>query len=119
MLRVQNERGPASATNASRASRHQPVRSRSMTDKHPKRVHVVPLLAGCLLFTGAVALLCEDAWHGHVALNHLLQPLLMAGTIVAGVMSHHRLARLRVSGLAFALLAVMGSAAVIYATLSR
>src|SRR5436190_21584952 len=83
------------------------------------RISAVPLAAGTLLFTGAVALLCEDAWAGHIALNHLLQPLLMAGTIVAGVMAHHRLARLRVSGLAFALLAIMGSSAVIYATLSR
>jgi hypothetical protein len=76
------------------------------------RISPVPLVAGCLLFTGAVALLCEDALHGHWHLNHALQPLLMAGTIVAGVMAHHRLARLRVSGLAFLALALLGSSAV-------
>jgi hypothetical protein len=83
------------------------------------RISPVPLVAGILLFTGAVALLCEDAWHGHVQLNHLLQPLLMAGTIVAGVMAHHRLAQWKISGLAFLALALLGSSAVIYATLSR
>jgi hypothetical protein len=76
-------------------------------------------MAGTLLFAGACALLCEDAWHGSPHLNHLLQPLLMLGTITAGVMAHHRLCEWRPSGLAFALLALLGSCAVIYATLSR
>jgi hypothetical protein len=54
-----------------------------------------------------------------VQLNHLLQPLLMLGTIVAGVLAHHRLASLKLSGVAFLVLALLGSSAVIYATLAR
>jgi hypothetical protein len=86
---------------------------------HTRSVSAVPLAAGCLLFTGAVALLCEDALH-HFQLNHLLQPLLMLATVTAGTMAHHRLASWRIpSGLAFLFLALLGSSAVIYATLSR
>ena len=90
-----------------------------MSNTHTRTVSAVPLAAGSLLFIGAVSLLCEDAIH-HFSLNHVLQPLLMLSTIVAGALSHHRLASWRIpSGLAFLFLALLGSTAVIYATLSR
>ena len=80
----------------------------------------VPCLVGALLWMGATALLCEDAFHGHFQLNHALQPLLTAGTVCAAVICHHRLASWRLfSGSAFLVLALLGSLATIYGTLSR
>src|SRR5437773_1710887 len=88
---------------------------------HTRRIAAVPCLVGLLLWTGATALLCEDALHGHsVTINHALQPLLTAGTIAAAVYAHHRIASWRVlSGAAFLALALLGSAATVYGTLSR
>jgi hypothetical protein len=82
---------------------------------------VVPLVAGAALWIGATALLTEDAFRsGEVTVNHLLQPLLSAGTVAAAILCHHRLASWRlVSGSAFLVLAVLGSLATIYGTLSR
>ena len=81
----------------------------------------MPCLVGLLLWTGATALLCEDALRtAHVTINHALQPLLTAGTVAAAVYCHHRLASLRLlSGAAFLALALLGSVATVYGTLSR
>jgi hypothetical protein len=92
-----------------------------MTERKPKpTIAWVPAFIGLLLWMGATALLVEDAFHGHFTITHLLQPLLTAGTISAAVICHHRIASLRLlSGSAFLLLAVLGSLATVYATLSR
>ena len=88
---------------------------------HTRRIAAVPCLVGLLLWTGATALLCEDALRtAHVTINHALQPLLTAGTVAAAVYAHHRIASWRLfSGVAFLALALLGSLATVYGTLSR
>ena len=88
---------------------------------HTRRIAAVPCLVGLLLWTGATALLCEDALRtAHLSINHALQPLLTAATVAAAVYAHHRIASWRLlSGAAFLALALLGSLATIYGTLSR
>ena len=88
---------------------------------HTRRIAAVPCLVGLLLWTGATALLCEDALRtAHFTINHALQPLLTAGTVAAAVYAHHRILSWRLlSGSAFLALALLGSIATIYGTLSR
>jgi hypothetical protein len=92
-----------------------------MSSATTRPVAVLPCLIGAALWTGATALLCEDALRsGHFSINGAPQPLLTAGTVCAAVLCHHRLAGWRlISGAAFLLLALLGSAATIYGTLSR
>jgi hypothetical protein len=86
-----------------------------------RRIAAVPCLVGLLLWTGATALLCEDALRtAHVTINHALQPLLTAGTVAAAVYAHHRISSWRLfSGVAFLALALLGSLATVYGTLAR
>ena len=88
---------------------------------HTRRIAAVPCLVGLLLWIGATALLCEDALRtAHLTINHALQPLLTAGTVAAAVYAHHRIASWRLlSGAAFLALALLGSVATVYGTLSR
>jgi hypothetical protein len=87
---------------------------------HTRPISPVPCLVGALLWMGATALLCEDAFHGQFNISHALQPLLTAGTVCAAVLAHHRLASWRLfSGSAFLVLALLGSLATVYGTLSR
>ncbi len=88
---------------------------------HTRRIAAVPCFVGLLLWTGATALLCEDALRtAHVTINHALQPLLTAGTVAAAVYAHHRISSWRLlSGAAFLALALLGSLATVYGTLSR
>ena len=85
-------------------------------------MHVIPCLIGFLLWCGATALLISDVViDGHAfTLNHALQPCLTAATVAAACYAHHRIIALRLlSGVAFLALALLGSAATVYGTLSR
>jgi hypothetical protein len=87
---------------------------------HTRAISPVPCLVGALLWMGATTLICEDAFHGQFSINHALQPLLTAATVCAAVICHHRLASWRLfSGSAFLVLALLGSLATVYGTLSR
>jgi hypothetical protein len=90
-------------------------------DKHTVRVSPAPFVIGILLWGGATALLCEDAYRsGHMTVQHALMPLLTASTVAAAVFAHLRLREWRVIGaVMFAALAVLGSVLTVYGTLGR
>jgi hypothetical protein len=84
-------------------------------------MHVIALLFGLALWLAASCLLVEDAIHsGHWSTQHLLSPLLTLATATAGIYCHRRLATLRLlSASGFTLVAVFGSALVVYSTTGR
>ena len=90
------------------------------TTVHP-RVLWLPAATGTSLWVAATALLLEDAYRsGHWDVQHLAAPILTGATCIAGTMAHHALARLRiVSGLALAVLALIGSGLCVLNTLGR
>jgi hypothetical protein len=81
----------------------------------------MPFVAGTLLWTGATALLLEDAVRsGHLSVTNALMPVLTLGTVCAAVFAHRSLGAWRpISGALFIVLAVLGSLATIYGTLGR
>ena len=86
---------------------------------HPHTISPIPATIGALLWLATSCLLIEDNWRGHLTLAACLQPLLSTASIAAAVLAHHRLASWKISGLAFALLAVLGATAMLYGVLSR
>jgi hypothetical protein len=84
------------------------------------RIAWLPAISGTGLCMGAIGLLCADAISsGHVTVLHLMQPLLVLGTVAAACLAHRSGWRRPGSTLAFALLAALGSLATIYGTLGR
>jgi hypothetical protein len=81
----------------------------------------VPFVAGTLLWTGATALLLEDAVRSaHLTVANALMPVLTLGTVCAAVFAHRSLGAWRpISGVLFVFLAVLGSLATVYGTLGR
>lgn len=81
----------------------------------------VPFLIGSLLWTGATALLCEDALRTrHLTVTNSLMPVLTLGTVAAAVFVHRALASLRfISAAAFLLLACVGTVATLHGTMGR
>jgi len=82
---------------------------------------VVPFVTGSLLWTGATALLLEDAVRSrHLSVSSALMPVLTLGTVCAAVYAHRSLGAWRpISGVLFVVLAFLGSLATIYGTLGR
>jgi hypothetical protein len=69
---------------------------------------------------GAIGLLTADAFStGHLTVTHVLQPLLVLGTVAAAVLAHQSGWRRPINTLLFLLLAGVGSLATIYGTLGR
>jgi hypothetical protein len=89
--------------------------------EHKTTISPAPFAIGFLLWAGATALLCEDAWRaGHITVSHALMPLLTASTVAAAVYSHIRLRQWKpIGAVMFAALAVLGSALTVYGTLGR
>src|SRR6478672_10351309 len=83
--------------------------------------NVVPFLAGTLLWTGATALLLEDAWRsGQLSVTNAMMPALTLGTVLAAVFAHRGFSSWRpISGGLFLVLALLGSLATIHGTLGR
>jgi hypothetical protein len=80
----------------------------------------LPAIAGSGLCMGAIGLLTADALTtGHLTITHVLQPLLVLGTVAAAVLTHQSGWRRPVNALLFLCLAVLGSLATIYGTLGR
>lgn len=80
----------------------------------------LPAIAGTATTLGAIALLMTDAWEaGQLTTAHVLQPLLVIGSIAAAVMAHHSGWRRPVRLLLFSLLAVFGSGVILFQTLGR
>src|SRR5215475_3935966 len=88
---------------------------------HTPSLSVVPFVAGTLLWTGATALLLEDAVRaGQLTVTNALMPVLTLGTVCAAVYAHRSLGAWRpISGVLFVVLAVLGSLATVYGTLGR
>lgn len=85
------------------------------------RVRWVPAITGAALWVAGTALLLEDQFRsGHWDVAHLAVPILTGATCVAGVLSHHAFARWQlISGVALALLALLGSGLCLLNTLGR
>ena len=88
---------------------------------HATRIAWFPAIIGFSLWTGATALLCEDAYHsGHITVQHALMPVLTASTVAAAVFAHKRLGQWKVfAAFVIALLAVLGSGLTVYGTIGR
>ena len=87
---------------------------------HSHSISPIPATIGVALLIGAIGLQIEDALRsGHWATTDYLSPAITVSVVVAGVLAHHRLARWRISGLAFLLLALLGSAVIVYSSLAR
>lgn len=85
------------------------------------RIAWMPFLLGFSLWTGATALLLEDAYiTGHITVQHALMPVLTASTVAAAVFVHKRLMQLKLFASAvFALLAILGSGLTVHGTMGR
>src|SRR5262245_40079849 len=85
------------------------------------RIAPVPAVVGSLLWAGASALLCEDAYKtGHWTVTTILQPVLTASAVASAVWVHRSLAEwrpLRAGG--FALLAMLASLACLWGTMGK
>jgi hypothetical protein len=69
---------------------------------------------------GAIGLLTADALStGHLTITHVLQPLLVLGTVAAAVLAHRSGLRAPITTLLFLLVALLGSLATVYRTLGR
>ena len=85
------------------------------------RIAPVPAVVGSLLWAGASALLCEDAYKtGQWTVTTILQPVLTASAVASAVWVHRSLAEwrpLRAGG--FTLLAVLASLACLWGTMGK
>jgi hypothetical protein len=80
----------------------------------------LPAIAGSGLCMGAIGLLTADALTtGHLTIAHVLQPLLVLGTVAAAVLAHRYGWRRPINAVLFLCLAGLGSLATIYGTLGR
>src|SRR6185295_354359 len=86
-----------------------------------RQVALIPAIVGSLLWAGASALLCEDAFHsGQWNVTTALQPILTASAVASAVWVHHSLADWRpLRALGFLLLALLASVACVWGTLGK
>jgi hypothetical protein len=78
------------------------------------------LVIGLIFMASAVALLVGDALQRGLSIHHCLQPVLAIGAAAAAIYAHHAFASWRFGyGLAFLVVAVLGSLLVVYGTMGR
>ena len=85
------------------------------------RIVFIPAGVGSLLWAGASALLCEDAYRtGTWTVAAALQPVLTASAVASAVWVHRSLAEWRpIRAGGFALLAILASLACLWGTMGK
>lgn len=84
-------------------------------------VALIPACVGSLLWAGASALLCEDAYRtGHWTVTTALQPVLTASAVASAVWVHRSISEWRpLRAVGFALLAILASLACLWGTMGK